>query len=60
MAAGTAHEPESSILDTIEAVGSYGVNILWVGGCRHGIYTWDYLYALGAGHTPTADHHRAW
>ncbi len=33
-------------LKNIEAVGSYGVTVLWEDGHHHGIYTWGYLRAL--------------
>lgn len=59
-AEGRTHEPLSTELQSIEAVGSYGINIVWANGCRYGIYTWDYLRALADGHKPGADHHRAW
>ena len=59
-AEGREHKPQSSALEAIEAVGSYGINIIWKSGCRHGIYTWEYLRALASGHKPSPDHHRAW
>ena len=37
-------------LDAINAVGSYGINLIWKGGCRYGIYTWDYLRQLADQH----------
>ncbi len=37
---------KSDELDAINAVGSYGVNLIWKGGCRYGIYTWEYLARL--------------
>ena len=33
-------------LEKIEAVGSYGLTILWQDGHHYGIYNWDYLRAL--------------
>ena len=35
--------PHSDELEAITAVGSYGISIVWRGGCRYGIYTWEYL-----------------
>ena len=34
---------KSSELQSIEAVGSYGLSIVWQGGCRFGIFTYDFL-----------------
>ena len=34
---------KSADLETIEAVGSYGLSITWKGGCRFGIFTYDFL-----------------
>ncbi|MCW1969805.1 MAG: DUF971 domain-containing protein [Anaerolineae bacterium] len=45
-AEGKAFVPKSAVLEAIEPVGSYGINILWKDGCRYGIYTWDSLAAL--------------
>ena len=28
---------------SIEPVGSYALSIVWKGGCRFGIFTWEYL-----------------
>jgi len=42
-AQGIPFVPKSSELQAIEAVGSYGINIMWKDGCRFGIYTWDML-----------------
>ena len=39
--------PRSYELEAINAVGSYAVNITWKGGCHYGIYSWEFLYALG-------------
>lgn len=39
--------PHSYELEAINAVGSYAVNIVWKGGCSYGIYSWDFLFALG-------------
>lgn len=33
-------------LRSVEAVGSYGIQIEWEDGHRYGIYTWRYLRAL--------------
>ena len=38
--------PKSSELEAINAVGSYAISIIWKGGCRYGIYSWDYLAKL--------------
>ena len=38
--------PKSSVLEAINPVGNYAINIMWKGGCRFGIYSWDYLTAL--------------
>ena len=35
--------PKSTVLEAIVPVGNYGISILWNGGCRYGIFTWDYL-----------------
>ncbi len=43
---GKTFVPESSELLAIEAVGSYGISIVWKDGCRYGIYTWEVLAAL--------------
>ena len=39
--------PRSDELEAINAVGNYGISIMWKGGCRYGIYTWEYLRRLG-------------
>jgi DUF971 family protein len=39
-------KPKSSLLQAIEPVGSYAINIVWKDGCRYGIYTWDLLLHL--------------
>lgn len=39
--------PRSYVLEAINPVGSYAVNIMWKGGCHYGIYSWDFLHALG-------------
>jgi DUF971 family protein len=39
--------PKSDELEAISAVGNYGVSIMWKGGCRYGIYTWEFLGKLG-------------
>ncbi|MFN3706069.1 MAG: gamma-butyrobetaine hydroxylase-like domain-containing protein [Thermoflexales bacterium] len=36
----------SSELEAIVPVGNYAINLTWKGGCRFGIYTWDYLLDL--------------
>jgi len=33
-------------LEAIHPVGGYAINIVWKGGCRYGIYSWDYLRQL--------------
>ena len=35
--------PRSHELEAINPVGSYAINIMWKGGCRFGIYSWEYL-----------------
>jgi DUF971 family protein len=35
--------PRSYELETIVPVGNYAINIAWKGGCRFGIYSWEYL-----------------
>jgi len=30
-------------LETIVPVGNYAINIIWRGGCRFGLYSWEYL-----------------
>jgi DUF971 family protein len=35
--------PRSYELESINSVGSYAINITWKGGCRYGIYSWEYL-----------------
>ncbi len=46
----TGFEPESSELAAIEPVGVYAINIVWQGGCRFGIYTWELLLELERQH----------
>lgn len=41
--------PKSSELEAINAVGSYAINIMWKGGCRYGIYSWDFLEQIAEG-----------
>ena len=38
--------PKSTDLEAIVPVGSYGISILWNGGCRYGIFTWEYLWQI--------------
>jgi DUF971 family protein len=38
--------PKTDELEAISAVGNYGISIMWKGGCRYGIYTWEYLAKL--------------
>ena len=38
--------PRTTDLESINAVGSYAVSIVWRGGCRYGIYRWEYLLQL--------------
>jgi DUF971 family protein len=62
-AKGERFEPQSRVLGAIEPVGSYGIAIMWDGGCRHGIYTWEYLLALEKSDPNTTGHvdrHSAW
>lgn len=33
-------------IEAINPVGEYGINLMWKGGCRYGIYRWDYLFSL--------------
>lgn len=40
--------PRSYELESINPVGSYAINITWKGGCRYGIYSWDYLASLAS------------
>lgn len=51
------HTPEQAVLQTgkeqvnirdIEAVGNYAVKLVFDDGHDTGLYTWDYLYELGA------------
>lgn len=55
-AAVTGHGPGQEVLqvgkedvgvDTVEPVGNYAVKLLFDDNHSSGIYTWDYLYALG-------------
>lgn len=39
---------ENELAD-VQAVGNYGLTIAWGDGHRYGIYTWEYLKALGKG-----------
>lgn len=39
---------ENEIAD-VQAVGNYAITIAWGDGHKFGIYTWDYLRALGDG-----------
>ena len=43
-------KPKSSLLQAIEPVGTYAINIVWKDGCRYGIYSWDLLQALESQH----------
>jgi DUF971 family protein len=38
--------PRSYELEAINPVGSYAISIMWQGGCRYGIYSWEYLRQL--------------
>lgn len=38
--------PHSYELEAINPVGNYAINIMWKGGCRYGIYSWDFLEKL--------------
>ncbi|MDW8395070.1 MAG: DUF971 domain-containing protein [Anaerolineae bacterium] len=38
--------PRSYELEAINPVGNYAVNLMWRGGCRYGIYSWEYLREL--------------
>ncbi|MCK5054563.1 MAG: DUF971 domain-containing protein [Anaerolineales bacterium] len=42
----------TTILEAIERVGNYAVQLAWRDGHRAGIYTWDYLFQL----CPCSDH----
>lgn len=42
--------PKSYELEAINPVGSYAISIVWKGGCRYGIYSWDYLRQLDSLH----------
>ena len=35
-------------LEAIHPVGGYAINIVWKGGCRYGIYSWNYLRQLAS------------
>ena len=39
-------EGKRAQIKTVEAVGNYGINIIWEDGHRYGIYNWDYLRKL--------------
>ncbi|HQY24072.1 MAG TPA: DUF971 domain-containing protein [Thermoflexales bacterium] len=43
-------KPKSDILAAITPVGSYAVNLVWQGGCRNGIYTWEMFEDLRKKH----------
>ena len=38
--------PTATILDRIEKVGNYAIQLCWEDGHTHGIYSWDYLRSL--------------
>ncbi len=46
----TDFKPKSSLLQAIEPVGTYAINIIWKDGCRYGIYTWELLLNLEEEH----------
>lgn len=48
----TFHDGNTTILEEIERVGNYAVQLVWGDGHHAGIYTWDYLYNL----CPCSDH----
>jgi len=35
-----------AVLDRVELVGNYALRIIWKDGHRHGLYSWDTLYAI--------------
>ncbi len=39
----------SAGIRSIEKVGNYALRLIWDDGHAHGIYSWDYLYALCPG-----------
>lgn len=45
---------ENEIAD-VQPVGNYGITIAFADGHKFGIYTWDYLRALGDGAKPGAN-----
>jgi DUF971 family protein len=42
----TIEDIPATRVETLEAVGAYGINIKWEDGHRFGIYNWHYLRAL--------------
>lgn len=36
----------STVLDRVERVGNYAIQLYWQDGHSHGIYSWDYLRSL--------------
>ena len=36
-------------IEDIQGVGNYGVTVSWGDGHKFGIYTWEFLFALGKG-----------
>ncbi len=38
--------PHSYVLEAINAVGNYAINIMWKDGCHYGIYSYEYLHKL--------------
>lgn len=50
-----AFSPKSSLLQAIEPVGNYAINIIWQDGCSYGIYTWDLLLQLEGQHPDWRD-----
>lgn len=43
-------DSQETALTDVQAVGNYGITIAWGDGHKFGIYTWDFLRALGDGH----------
>jgi len=48
----TLSDKNATILEGIERVGNYAVQLVWRDGHHAGIYTWDYLYHLHPGNEP--------
>lgn len=49
------HEPKPGIEpESVKPVGNYAVSIVWKGGCRTGIYSFEYLRKLCSASPPDA------